>query len=60
VDVNLGGTTTVTNSSAQSTVTQEATSAVPEPSNAALIGIVIALTGELLFLKRSFTEKRLK
>jgi len=42
VDVNLNGTTTVTNFSSQTSVRAE-TSGVPEPSSLALVGTAIAL-----------------
>ena len=47
-DVNLDGTTTVTNSSAETTV-QSASSTVPEPSSLVLIGTVMVLMVALRF-----------
>jgi hypothetical protein len=46
VDVNRDGTTTVTNSSAQTGISS-ATNVVPEPSSLGLVGEVIAFLGAL-------------
>src|ERR1700722_19536341 len=48
VDVDLDGTTTVTNYSAQTTVGAKSSS-VPEPSSFALVGVAVALLGPLRF-----------
>jgi len=47
VDVNLDGSTTVTNSSAQTTVVPATGPAVPEPSSLALIGTALAFLATL-------------
>jgi hypothetical protein len=52
VGVNLDGTTTVTNSSGQTTVTQQAPSSAPEPGSLALLGTAVALFGTLRFRQR--------
>jgi hypothetical protein len=51
VSVNLDGSTTVTNYSAQTSV-QPASSSVPEPSSLTQLGTATILIGELLWLKR--------
>jgi len=51
VDVNLDGTTTVTNFSSQTDVAS-AISGVPEPSSLAVLGTIIALLGTLRFWQR--------
>jgi hypothetical protein len=48
IDVNLDGSTTVANSSAQTTVTPATTPSVPEPGTLTLLGTVLVCAGVLL------------
>ena len=53
VDVNLDGSTTVTNSSSETSVVPESTSTVPEPASIALLGTAAALLGLLRWKRRT-------